>query len=131
MVPIGLEQDRLIRLPSESTDCFIPIEEVLKLFADQLFNGIDLLEAITFRITRNADMQVQEDQAPDLMSGMESILSQRKTSNCVRLELESCATKNHHTLFAASAESTRYVHNHCSRPARSVRFDAPRVYLRA
>ena len=93
VVPIGLEQDRLIRLPSESTDCFIPIEEVLKLFADQLFNGIELLEAITFQITRNADMQVQEDQAPDLMSGMESILSQRKTSNCVRLELESCATK--------------------------------------
>jgi polyphosphate kinase len=92
MVPLPANLERFIRLPTERGDSFMPLEEIVRLFAQELFHDEQLMETVMFRVTRNADMSVREDLAADLMKGMQDILLQRKLSECVRLEIENSAT---------------------------------------
>ncbi|MDD2237422.1 MAG: polyphosphate kinase 1 [Kiritimatiellae bacterium] len=92
IVPIPPNLDRLVRMPSPTHASFMPIGRIIQRHINQLFYGEEILETSVFRITRNADMRVREDLAPDLMSGMEAILLQRKFSQCVRLEIDRRAT---------------------------------------
>ncbi|EFK96107.1 Polyphosphate kinase [sediment metagenome] len=59
---------------------------------DLFFPGEAVQEATAFRITRNADMAVREDLAGDLLSQMRRVLTQRRESACVRLEIQSGAS---------------------------------------
>lgn len=79
---------RIVMLPADSGMEYILIEDVIRAFKERWFTGKNVLEAVPFRITRNADMSVREDQAPDLMTGMEDVLEERKVSGCVRLEVQ-------------------------------------------
>lgn len=92
-MPIGRSGRRFISLPSEEDYEFILLEDVVGQFVDRWFPGYEVLEAMPFRITRNADMSVQEDLASDLLSGMEEVIRARKLSDCVRLEIDARATK--------------------------------------
>lgn len=92
IVPIPPNLDRLVRVPSASQASFMPVGRIIHRHIQQLFHGEEILEAAVFRITRNADMRVREDLAPDLMSGMEAVLLQRKFSECVRLEIDRLVT---------------------------------------
>ncbi len=85
MIPDSLA--RFMTLPCPDGHEYIHLEDVVATFADRLFPGEPVEEAVPFRITRNADMQVREDEAPDLLMGMEDILAARRTSPCVRLEV--------------------------------------------
>ncbi len=85
MIPESLA--RFMTLPCVDGHEYIHLEDVVAAFADRLFPGEPIEEAVPFRITRNADMQVREDEAPDLLVGMEDILAARRTSPCVRLEI--------------------------------------------
>lgn len=87
---------RFMTIPCKDGHEFVRLEEVLTAFMDRLFPGEVVEEVTPFRITRNADMQVQEDEAPDLMTGMTDILEERRTSPCVRLELAKQASANMH-----------------------------------
>jgi polyphosphate kinase len=78
---------RFMTLPSADGHEYVHLEDVITLFVDRLFPGETVREVVPFRITRNADMQVRENEAPDLLAGMEDILEQRRTSGCVRLEI--------------------------------------------
>ena len=64
----------------------IPVEEVIPLFIGELFPDEKVLSTLPFRITRNGDIAVQEEDAIDLAGEMEEVLSARKTSSTVRLE---------------------------------------------
>lgn len=88
IVPIPPNLERLVQTPSRRHASFTPVERIIRRFIEQLFFGEDVVETAVFRITRNADMRVREDLAPDLMSGMEAVLLQRKFSECVRLEID-------------------------------------------
>lgn len=66
---------------------FILIEELIAMFACELFPDEELTATMPFRITRNGDIAVQEEDAIDLAGEMEEVLAARKTSNTVRLEL--------------------------------------------
>lgn len=79
---------RFMTIPSRDGHVYIHLEDVLMAYADRFFPGEQIAEICPFRITRNADMQIQEDEAPDLLSGMEGILEERRTSPCVRLEID-------------------------------------------
>lgn len=83
---------RFMTLPCRDGHEYIHLEDVLMGYADRFFPGEPIEEAVPFRITRNADMQVQEDEAPDLLIGMEGILEERRTSPCVRLEISAKAS---------------------------------------
>ncbi|MGB0776103.1 MAG: polyphosphate kinase 1, partial [Akkermansiaceae bacterium] len=65
---------------------FITIENVITLFAGELFPEETITSTMPFRISRNGDIAVQEEDAIDLAGEMEEVLAARKTSNTVRLE---------------------------------------------
>lgn len=87
LVPFGRNRQRFITLPSESGFSYILLEEVVQRFLSLLFPGETIEECVPFRITRNADMELREDQASDLLFEMEEIVNARRQSACVRLEL--------------------------------------------
>jgi polyphosphate kinase len=77
---------RIVALPAESGYRFIFAEDIITLCADTLFPNEHVYEKALFRITRNADLALQEDLAGDLLEKMENVLDARKRSDCIRLE---------------------------------------------
>lgn len=67
---------------------FIPIEQVIAARLDRLFPGLEVVEHHFFRVTRNADIEVEEDEADDLLLAIESELNRRRFGRVVRLEVE-------------------------------------------
>ena len=84
-LPPGLA--RFITLPVDKDYHYILLEEVMVRFMDRLFPGETILECVPFRVTRNADLEVREDQAADLLEEMKEVLIERKQSAGVRLEV--------------------------------------------
>ncbi len=66
---------------------FVPLEDVISEHLDHLFPGMDVLEHHTFRVTRNEDVEVEEDDAENLLQAMEKELLRRRFGPPVRLEL--------------------------------------------
>ena len=87
---------RLIQVPGRELDAadkaagcaVIPIEIVIGQHLDHLFPGMDILEHHLFRVTRNEDLEVEEDDAENLLKAMEKELERRRFGDCVRLEVE-------------------------------------------
>ncbi len=79
---------RLLPLPADQGYAFVLLEEVLKKYAGDWFPDRAVADSTVFRVTRNADFAVAEREAPDLLTGMEEILEDRKRGDCVRLEIE-------------------------------------------
>jgi polyphosphate kinase len=75
--------------------CFTPLEDVIAANLDQLFPGMEIVEHHTFRVTRNADLEI-DDRADDLLEALEEELTKRRFSPAVRLEVEE--TMPHHVL---------------------------------
>jgi polyphosphate kinase len=87
IIPFQRSDARLLTLPSERGYAYILLEDAIEYFLADFFPGIDIQQCVPFRISRNADMTVREDEAGDLMVGMQEILTARKESECVRLEI--------------------------------------------
>ncbi|MDR2704003.1 MAG: RNA degradosome polyphosphate kinase [Cellulomonadaceae bacterium] len=66
---------------------FVPVEEVIAQHLDTLFPGMDVIEYSTFRVTRNEQVEVEEDDAENLLKAMEKELLRRRFGPAVRLEL--------------------------------------------
>jgi polyphosphate kinase len=66
---------------------FTPLEDVIAANLDQLFPGMEVVEQHTFRVTRNADLEI-DDRADDLLEALEEELTRRRFSPAVRLEVE-------------------------------------------
>ncbi|GAP55710.1 polyphosphate kinase [Arthrobacter sp. Hiyo6] len=66
---------------------FIALEEVIAVHLDQLFAGMEVLEHHTFRVTRNEDVEVEEDDAENLLQALEKELLRRRFGPPVRLEV--------------------------------------------
>ncbi len=92
VIPIGSPVSRIVTLPSEGGYEYILVEDVIGMFVDRFFPGEPIVEAVPFRITRNADMSLREDAASDLLAQMEEFLDERRLAACVRLELSADAT---------------------------------------
>jgi polyphosphate kinase len=67
---------------------FVPLEDVIAANLDQLFTGMEVHEHTTFRVTRNEDVEVEEDDAENLLTAMEKELTRRRFGPPVRLEVE-------------------------------------------
>lgn len=87
VVPFGRSLGRFLTLSSDRGYSYILLEDVVATFAQRFFAGEQVLECVPFRITRNADLSLREDNASDLLAGMTEILNARKRSDCVRLEV--------------------------------------------
>ena len=66
---------------------FIALEDVIAVHLDQLFPGMEVLEHHTFRVTRNEDLEVEEDDAENLLQALEKELLRRRFGPPVRLEV--------------------------------------------
>jgi polyphosphate kinase len=66
---------------------FVPLEEVIAAHLDMLFPGMEVLEHFTFRVTRNEDFEVEEDDAENLLAALEKELTRRRFGPPVRLEV--------------------------------------------
>ena len=92
IVPVPSVLSRIIALPEDKDrkGChdFVLLEDVIRHFAQQLFMGYDLLEAHAFRITRDADLYIDEEDAKDLVVEVERQLKKRQKGEAVRVEFE-------------------------------------------
>ncbi len=66
---------------------YLPLEELIGVHLQQLFPGLDVLAHHAFRVTRNADLEVEEDRDEDLLQALERELSRRRFGPVVRLEV--------------------------------------------
>lgn len=107
IIPLGSHLDRFVTVPSETGHSFILLETLVKRFAQEFFADQKIVECSSFRITRNADMRVDEDGAFDLLQGMQQILSERKESDCVRLEIENAASESMQAFLLDCLEAGR------------------------
>jgi polyphosphate kinase len=86
-VPSVLE--RLIELPSSGNKRqFILLEEIIKMKLKKIFVGYHILAKANYRVTRNADLSINEEGAEDLLEVIEESLRQRKWGVAIRLEIE-------------------------------------------
>lgn len=67
---------------------FVPVEQVIAAHLHTLFIGMDIEEWAAFRITRNADLTVEDEEADDLLAAVELELRRRRFGRAVRLEVE-------------------------------------------
>lgn len=77
---------RMIPIDNEGTS-FVLLEEVMAAHIDSLFPGMRIIECQPFRITRDADIEIEEDEAGDLLKTVEQQLRQRRFGFGVRLEV--------------------------------------------
>ncbi|MGH8987884.1 MAG: polyphosphate kinase 1 [Acidimicrobiales bacterium] len=70
---------------------FVPLEQVIGEHLHTLFPGMAIGERDTFRVTRNADLALEEDEADDLLVAVEMELRRRRFGSAVRLEISSAA----------------------------------------
>ncbi|MEZ6058342.1 MAG: polyphosphate kinase 1 [Planctomycetaceae bacterium] len=111
VIPFGPFAPRIIPLPATSGLTYLLLEELVRLFADRFFPGESIAEVVPFRITRNADISLQEDSAGDLLDEMERVLEDRREADCVRLEIAT----------GASSELLAFL-------SQALRIDEPNVY---
>ncbi|CAO5164666.1 Polyphosphate kinase [Frankia sp. AiPs1] len=91
--------------------CFVPLEEVIAAHLDQLFPGMEVINSHLFRVTRNADLEVEEDEAEDLLQALERELARRRFGPAVRLEVDNDIDADLLTLLMRELEVTeREVH---------------------
>jgi len=90
----------LIRIPRmlprfiQSGQTFIPIESLVEHFADTLFPGFRPLASTPFRVTRNADIEIEEEEADDFLQILQEGLRSRNKGSLIRLELIDGADKD-------------------------------------
>ncbi len=82
--------DRFVPL---GNDRFVPLEDVIGSHLKRLFPGMEVLEVHTFRVTRNEDLEVEEDDAENLLAALEKELLRRRFGPPVRLEVEESITE--------------------------------------
>jgi polyphosphate kinase len=92
VISLRRSSSRFITLHVDGGYGYTLIEDVIRLYVERFFPGEKIVEAVPFRLTRNADLSVRDDLAADLMTEIEEILDARKQSACVRLEIAAGAS---------------------------------------
>ncbi|MST50669.1 RNA degradosome polyphosphate kinase [Mobiluncus porci] len=83
----GVENDPSGKILAGEKVNFVPIEQVISAHLDHLFPGMEIVESHEFRVTRNEDLEVEEDDAENILTAMESELAKRRFGPAVRLEV--------------------------------------------
>ncbi len=78
----------LPRLFEVERDKFVLLDQVIEANLDELFRGMEILDTHLFRVTRDADIAIEEDEADDLLLAMEEEVRRRRFGEAVRLEVE-------------------------------------------
>ncbi len=85
---------RYVEVPSSGEGRqFVMIGDVIRCFIDQLFNGYEVVGSHPYRITRNADLTIDEEEAEDLLIEIEKSIKKRKWGEAIRLEIDERVTE--------------------------------------
>ena len=90
IIPAPRSLPRIIRLPDELTfggDQFVFLSSILHEFADELFPGMQVKGCYQFRVTRNADLEIDHEETMDLATALEDELHSRNFGEEMRLEV--------------------------------------------
>ncbi|MEE2753084.1 MAG: polyphosphate kinase 1, partial [Candidatus Latescibacterota bacterium] len=85
---------RLIRLPREEDSHrldFVFLADLVQMHISQLFRGFEIVSSVSFRLTRNSDLYLDEDEADNLLTAIEDELVNRRKGDTVRLEIDADA----------------------------------------
>ena len=83
---------RLVKLPAAGSGAHLPLEELIALQAAELFPGFTVVEAAFFRVTRNWDINIDEEESEDLISAVQEELRRRDRGTAVRMETSAGAS---------------------------------------
>lgn len=114
---------RLLRIPTEEKadkydplglksvidTNFVWIEEVVIANLDLLFAGMEIVAAYPFRVTRDADLEIEEDEAADLLETIEESVERRQFGSVVRLEVDKHMPKNIRNILSKNLEIPAYL----------------------
>ena len=101
LLPIPRSWPRFFPVPGEPGHRFVLVEDVVRLRLERFFEGYEVEEAALFRLTRNADLSLDEEEVSDLLEAMEDVLRARKAGAPVRLELDARASPEMSSLLCA------------------------------
>jgi polyphosphate kinase len=94
--------DRFTALPDGRR--FVPLEQVIAAHLERLFPGMEIVQHFCFRVTRNADLSLEEGEANDLLAAVEMELRRRRFGKAVRLEVDSDCTDEIRRLLTRELE---------------------------
>ena len=101
-VPVGSGVPRFVGAGADNR--FVPLEEIIASNLDLLFPGIEMVACEVFRVTRNANTELDEEAADDLVEMIESELRERKFAPIVRLEIGAGMRPAHRGMLAAELD---------------------------
>jgi polyphosphate kinase len=81
---------RLLALPGGER--FVPVDVIIETHIGSLFPGMEIADAVAFRVTRNTDLTLEDEDADDLLAAVETELRRRRFGRAVRLEVEESAS---------------------------------------
>jgi polyphosphate kinase len=85
---------RLVPLPSaDGRSDFILLHDLIESQVERMFRGYEVLTRAAFRVTRNSNLYLQEEEARSLLESVRSELHNRRKGDAVRMEIESTATE--------------------------------------
>jgi len=80
---------RLVRLPSSGDRVqYIFLHEVVRAFAERLYHGYEILSATAFRVTRNSNLYMEEEESRSILETVDTQIHRRRKGSAVRLEIE-------------------------------------------
>ncbi len=82
---------RLVRLPSEGTSDFIFLADLVAHHAHRMYHGYDIVSSAAFRVTRNSNLYLAEEESRNLLESVRTELHNRRKGDAVRLEIEADA----------------------------------------
>src|SRR2546425_9988200 len=82
---------RLVRLPSEGTDDFIFLADLVAWHASRMYHGHDSVSSAAFAVTRNSNLYLAEEESRNLLESVRTELHNRRKGDAVRLEIEADA----------------------------------------
>lgn len=91
-VPKVLDRFHYVPSSSPTKRQFILLEEILKLKIPELFNAFNILGMACYRVSRNADLEYNEDEADDLLEVIKETIKLRKWGNVIKLEVETAVS---------------------------------------
>jgi polyphosphate kinase len=80
--------NRFLQLPTEKGHVFVPLETMIRLHLDDLFPGLGIERATAFRVTRDSEYEIDDDEVEDLLKTIEEYVRRRRRGDAVRLEIE-------------------------------------------
>jgi polyphosphate kinase len=85
---------RLVQLPAaDGAVDYVFLSDVIQAFADRLYHGYEVLSAAAFRVTRNSNLYLEEEESRSIMDSVDAQLHRRRKGEAVRLEIEAGANQ--------------------------------------